>query len=63
MYSLMLVYWKVYIKYNSVVFFPAVLHWQEDEIVNRLVRQHGPKCWSAISKHLQGRTGKQCRER
>jgi len=41
----------------------AVLKCQEDEVVSRLVMQYGPKRWTAISKHLQGRTGKQCRER
>jgi len=43
--------------------FLAALKYQEDRIVSRLVMQYGPKCWSAISKHLHGRTGKQCRER
>lgn len=28
-----------------------------------LVRKYGPKRWSVIAKHLQGRIGKQCRER
>jgi len=32
-------------------------------VVTHLVMQYGPKHWTAISKHLQGRTGKQCRER
>jgi len=41
----------------------AILKCQEDEVVSRLVIQYGPKRWAAISKHLQGRTGKQCRER
>ncbi len=36
---------------------------QEDEKVLQLVREYGPKRWTLISKHLKGRTGKQCRER
>lgn len=28
-----------------------------------LVLKYGPKRWSVIAKHLQGRIGKQCRER
>lgn len=28
-----------------------------------LVQEYGPKRWTLISKHLKGRTGKQCRER
>lgn len=29
----------------------------------QLVNEYGPKRWTLISKHLKGRTGKQCRER
>ncbi|XP_064635828.1 transcriptional activator Myb-like [Lineus longissimus] len=36
---------------------------EEDEKVLQLVQQYGPKRWTLISKHLKGRTGKQCRER
>ncbi|XP_064601947.1 myb-related protein A-like [Liolophura sinensis] len=36
---------------------------EEDEKVVHLVKVHGPKKWTLISKHLKGRTGKQCRER
>jgi hypothetical protein len=36
---------------------------EEDEILIRLVKQHGPMNWSSIADHLQGRNGKQCRER
>ncbi|WAR01962.1 MYB-like protein [Mya arenaria] len=36
---------------------------EEDDQVVALVRQFGPKKWTAISKYLVGRTGKQCRER
>lgn len=36
---------------------------EEDEQVVNLVRQFGAKKWTVISKYLNGRTGKQCRER
>lgn len=36
---------------------------QEDELVKELVAKHGVKRWSLIAQHLQGRLGKQCRER
>ncbi|GFR89352.1 Myb-related protein A-like isoform X2 [Elysia marginata] len=36
---------------------------EEDNRVIQLVREYGPKRWTLISKHLKGRTGKQCRER
>jgi hypothetical protein len=36
---------------------------QEDNKVIHLVQEYGPKRWTLISKHLKGRTGKQCRER
>ncbi|KAL4635199.1 myb-related protein A [Arapaima gigas] len=36
---------------------------EEDQRVIELVRKYGPKRWSVIAKHLQGRIGKQCRER
>ncbi|KAL2318215.1 hypothetical protein Fmac_032091 [Flemingia macrophylla] len=36
---------------------------EEDEIIIELVKQNGPKKWSAIAQHLPGRIGKQCRER
>lgn len=35
----------------------------EDRKIAALVTEHGAKRWSFIAKHLQGRTGKQCRER
>ena len=35
---------------------------EEDQIVADLVNENGPK-WSMIAAKLQGRTGKQCRER
>ena len=36
---------------------------EEDAKVIELVQKFGPKRWSLIAKHLQGRLGKQCRER
>ena len=36
---------------------------QEDNKVIVLVAQYGMKSWSFIAKQLQGRLGKQCRER
>lgn len=36
---------------------------QEDDKVVELVRKYGPKKWTIISRHLNGRIGKQCRER
>ncbi|CAN0017876.1 unnamed protein product, partial [Phaeothamnion confervicola] len=35
----------------------------EDQLMVRLVREHGTKQWGLIGSMLQGRTGKQCRER
>ena len=36
---------------------------EEDELVIQLVDKYGPKKWSLIASHLNGRIGKQCRER
>ena len=36
---------------------------QEDNIVLKLVAEHGPQKWTFIAEHLPGRIGKQCRER
>lgn len=36
---------------------------EEDDLVVRLVMEHGAKNWSFIAKNLPGRIGKQCRER
>uniref|UniRef100_A0A8R7VHW4 Transcription factor MYB98 n=1 Tax=Triticum urartu TaxID=4572 RepID=A0A8R7VHW4_TRIUA len=36
---------------------------EEDELLRRLVDEHGEHKWATISKHLPGRIGKQCRER
>ncbi|GMH10812.1 hypothetical protein Nepgr_012653 [Nepenthes gracilis] len=36
---------------------------EEDETIIQLVDKFGPKKWSTIAQHLQGRIGKQCRER
>jgi hypothetical protein len=35
----------------------------EDELLTRLVHQHGPRRWTVIANQLPQRTGKQCRER
>ncbi|KAK3272097.1 hypothetical protein CYMTET_19588 [Cymbomonas tetramitiformis] len=35
----------------------------EDETLRRLVGKYGPKTWSIIAAQLEGRVGKQCRER
>ncbi len=36
---------------------------QEDDVVLKLVAEHGPQKWTFIAEHLPGRIGKQCRER
>eukprot|EP00794_Sanderia_malayensis_P016902 gene16902-18608_t len=36
---------------------------EEDAKVVQLVKRYGPKKWSLIAQHLDGRIGKQCRER
>ncbi|CAM9404896.1 unnamed protein product, partial [Choristocarpus tenellus] len=36
---------------------------EEDEKMTELVAEYGARQWSAISSHLPGRVGKQCRER
>ncbi len=36
---------------------------EEDEMVVKLVEKYGAKKWSLIAAQLQGRIGKQCRER
>merc|ERR1712130_227023 len=36
---------------------------EEDALVVELVEEYGPRRWSAIAQNLQGRSGKQCRER
>ena len=36
---------------------------QEDDVVRRMVAQHGARQWSVIAEQLPGRVGKQCRER
>ncbi|KAK3103316.1 hypothetical protein FSP39_018444, partial [Pinctada imbricata] len=36
---------------------------EEDDKVSNLVEKFGAKRWTFISKHLKGRSGKQCRER
>jgi len=36
---------------------------EEDNKLVELVEKYGPKDWSTIASHIQGRIGKQCRER
>ena len=36
---------------------------QEDELIVKLVVEHGTKNWSLVGSHLSNRSGKQCRER
>lgn len=36
---------------------------EEDQQIIDLVALYGTKCWTLIAKHLNGRLGKQCRER
>ena len=36
---------------------------EEDDTLKQLVAKHGPKNWSVIASNLNGRIGKQCRER
>uniref|UniRef100_A0A0A9DCG7 Uncharacterized protein n=1 Tax=Arundo donax TaxID=35708 RepID=A0A0A9DCG7_ARUDO len=36
---------------------------EEDDIIINMVKIHGPKKWSVIARSLDGRIGKQCRER
>ena len=39
------------------------LNIKEDNKLVELVEKYGPKDWSTIASHIQGRIGKQCRER
>lgn len=36
---------------------------EEDALMRKLVAEHGTKHWGVIGQKLQGRSGKQCRER
>jgi hypothetical protein len=36
---------------------------EEDNLVRKLVEKYGPQRWSFIAKFVEGRLGKQCRER
>lgn len=36
---------------------------EEDDIIINMVKKHGPHKWSVIARSLDGRIGKQCRER
>ena len=34
---------------------------QEDDLLNRLIAQHGTTNWSLIAKFVPGRSGKSCK--
>jgi hypothetical protein len=36
---------------------------QEDDLLRRLIEEHGPKNWSVIAAGIRGRSGKSCRLR
>ena len=36
---------------------------EEDEVLKKLIEQHGPRNWSVIAQGLKGRSGKSCRLR
>jgi len=36
---------------------------QEDELLRKLVAEHGARHWTKIASHMKGRVGKQCNER
>ena len=36
---------------------------KEDALVTQLVAEHGAQNWVELAKHVEGRVGKQCRER
>lgn len=36
---------------------------EEDLLLTKLIEQHGPNKWSFIAQNIEGRQGKQCRER
>ena len=36
---------------------------EEDDLLKKVVEEHGPKNWSFISKFISGRNPKQCRTR
>jgi hypothetical protein len=35
----------------------------EDELIIKLVKEHGLRKWAIVAASLEGRSGKQCRER
>lgn len=41
----------------------CVSYVQEDDLLRRLIKQHGPKNWSVIANGIVGRSGKSCRLR
>ncbi|XP_047167807.1 transcription factor MYB64-like [Vigna umbellata] len=50
-------------KQSSVSWIKGQWNKEEDRKLIRLVKQHGDKKWSEIAEKLEGRVGKQCRER
>lgn len=55
----------IYFSINSNLYI-LLVHWillQEDDVIINMVKKHGPKKWSVIARSLNGRIGKQCRER
>ncbi|KAK7372075.1 hypothetical protein VNO80_05444 [Phaseolus coccineus] len=50
-------------KQSSVSWIKGQWNKEEDRKLIRLVKQHGDKKWAEIAENLEGRVGKQCRER
>ncbi|KAF5182263.1 Transcription factor [Thalictrum thalictroides] len=48
---------------NSAFFIKGQWTDEEDRLLLRLVKQHGERKWAQIAQKLEGRAGKQCRER
>lgn len=40
-----------------------VLTEQEDDLLRRLIKEHGVKKWSSVAEGIPGRSGKSCRLR
>lgn len=47
---------------TGLLWFSSTVYTVSSQVIE-LVHKYGPKRWSVIAKHLQGRIGKQCRER
>lgn len=52
-------------RYNNFVDTPVTGLWsvQEDECLLQAIQIHGIRKWKRVAEHVQGRNGKQCRER